>query len=118
MRVKTGFTRRRRHKKVLDRASGYYSSGSRSYISAVEKNDRGLAYSYRDRKVRKRDFRKLWITRINAAARLNGTTYSKLINGLKRAGIELDRKVLADMAVRDPKGFATVVSLAAPEIQT
>ncbi|MCB0394038.1 MAG: 50S ribosomal protein L20 [Bdellovibrionales bacterium] len=112
MRVKTGFTRRRRHKKVLERASGYYSSGSRSYISAVEKNDRGLAYAYRDRKVKKREFRKLWIARINAAARLNGTTYSKLMNGLKKAGIELDRKVLADIAVRDPQGFSSIVSQA------
>jgi large subunit ribosomal protein L20 len=112
MRVKTGFTRRRRHKKVLKRASGYYASGSRCYISAVEKNDRGLAYSYRDRKVKKREFRKLWIARINAAARLNGTTYSKLMNGLKKVGVDLDRKVLADIAVRDPQGFSAIVSQA------
>ena len=109
MRVKTGFTRRRRHKKILKRASGFYSMNSRSYSVAAEKSDRALAYAYRDRKARKREMRTLWIARINAAARQNGTTYSRLSGALKKAGIELDRKVLADMAVRDPKAFSALV---------
>lgn len=107
-RVKGGPRSRRRHKKVLKRASGYYSSNSRCYIHAVEKNDRALAYAFRDRKVKKRMFRTLWTVRINAAARANGTTYSRLMHGLKEAGITLDRKVLADMAVNDPAGFSTL----------
>ena len=111
-RVKRGVTARRRRKKVLKRAEGYYSAGSRSYIHAREKNDRGMVFAYRDRKVKKRQFRLLWIQRINAAARINGTTYSKLINGLAKAGIEMDRKVLADLAVSNPAGFASVVKQA------
>lgn len=111
-RVKSGLTNRKRHKKVLKRAKGYYSSGSRCYIHAVERNDRALVFAYRDRKVRKREFRKLWTVRINAAARMNGTTYSRLMNGLKKAGMDLNRKVLADLAVMDPQGFATVVQTA------
>ncbi len=111
-RVKRGVTARRRRKKVLDRAEGYYSAGSRSYIHAREKNDRGMVFSYRDRKVRKREFRSLWIQRINAAARLNGTTYSKLMNALITKGIEMDRKVLADLAVTSPEGFASLVKSA------
>ncbi len=113
MRVKAGITRRRRHKKVLERASGYYSANSRQYKIAVEKNDRALVYAYRDRRVKKREMRRLWIIRINAAARLNGTTYSALMNGLKSKGIELDRKTLAELAVNDPNGFANVVQQAA-----
>jgi large subunit ribosomal protein L20 len=108
-RVKRGVTARRRRKKVLKRAEGYYSSGSRTYIVAREKNDRGMVYAYRDRKVKKRAFRTLWIQRINAAARLNGTTYSELIHGLLKNGITMDRKVLADLAVSDAAGFAAVV---------
>lgn len=108
-RVKRGVTARRRRKKVMDRAEGYYSSGSRCYIHAREKNDRGMVFSYRDRKVRKREFRSLWIQRINAAARLNGTTYSVLMNALATKGIEMDRKVLADLAVTNADGFATLV---------
>jgi len=108
-RVKRGVTARRRRKKVLKRAEGYYAMGSRAYIHAREKNDRGLAFSYRDRKVRKREFRSLWIQRINAAARLNGTTYSKLINALLNKGIDLDRKVLADLAVNNADGFSALV---------
>ncbi len=111
-RVKRGVTARRRRKKVLKRAEGYYSLNSRSYIHAREKNDRALAYSYRDRRVKKREFRSLWITRINAAARLNGTTYSALMNALSKKGIALDRKVLADLAVRDAAGFAALVKQA------
>jgi large subunit ribosomal protein L20 len=108
-RVKRGVTARRRRKKVLKRAEGYYSSGSRCYIHAREKNDRGMVFAYRDRKVKKRAFRALWIQRINAAARLNGTTYSKLMNALSTKGIDMDRKVLADLAVTDAAGFAAVV---------
>ena len=104
-RVKSGMTNRRRHKKILKRTKGYYSAGSRSYIHAVEKNDRGMAYAYRHRKMKKRTFRALWNQRINAAARLNGTTYSRLIGGLIKAGITLDRKVLADLAVKDAAAF-------------
>jgi large subunit ribosomal protein L20 len=108
-RVKRGVTARRRRKKVLDRAEGYYSAGSRSYIHAREKNDRGMVFAYRDRKVRKREFRALWIQRINAAARLNGTTYSVFMNALITKGITLDRKVLADLAVSSAEGFAALV---------
>jgi large subunit ribosomal protein L20 len=108
MRVKGGFTNRRRHKKVLKRASGYYSANSRAYTHAVEKNDRALAYAYKHRKMKKRDFRALWNQRINAAARLNGTTYSRLIGGLIKAGITLDRKSLADLAITDAAGFSAL----------
>lgn len=109
-RVKRGVAARKRRKKFFQRAEGFYSSGSRAYIHVREKTDRALAYSYRDRKVRKRDFRVLWIQRINAAARLNGTTYSKLINALNTSGLALDRKVLADLAVHDAAGFAALCS--------
>lgn len=108
MRVKGGFTNRRRHKKVLKRASGYYSANSRCYTHAVEKNDRALAYAYKHRKMKKREFRALWNQRINAAARINGTTYSRLIGGLAKAGVDLNRKVLADMAIRDTAGFSAL----------
>ncbi len=108
MRAKRGVKARRRRNKVLKRAKGYYSAGSRSYTIAVEKNDRGLAYAYRDRKVKKREFRKLWTIRINAAARANGTTYSRLIGALNKSDIDLDRKILADLAVNDEKAFAEI----------
>ncbi len=108
MRVKGGFTNRRRHKKVLKRAKGYYSAGSRAYIHAVEKNDRGMAYAYKHRKMKKREFRALWNQRINAAARLNGTTYSRLIGGLIKAGVEVNRKMLAELAVSDSASFAAL----------
>lgn len=108
MRVKGGFTNRRRHKKVLKRTKGYYSAGSRAYIHAVEKNDHALQYAYRDRKTKKRTFRRLWSQRINAAARLNGTTYSRLIGGLIKAGIVVDRKVMADLAVNDANAFSAL----------
>ena len=107
-RVKSGMTNRRRHKKVLKRTKGYYSAGSRSYTHAVEKNDRGMAFAYKHRKMKKRAFRALWTQRINAAARLNGTTYSRLIGGLIKAGIELDRKVLADLAIQDAAAFTSL----------
>jgi len=109
MRVKRGFKARRRRKKVLDRASGFYSANSRAFSIAAEKVDRAMAYEYRDRRVKKREFRKLWTQRINAAARQNGTTYSRLMGALKKAGIELDRKVLSDMAIRDKAAFTALV---------
>jgi len=112
MRVKRGTVARARRKKVLERASGYYSAGSRLFTVAKERNDRALVYAYRDRKAKKREFRKLWTIRINAAARLNGTTYSVLIGALKKAGIELDRKVLSDLAIHDPAAFSAVVKQA------
>lgn len=111
-RVKGGFTNRRRHKKVLKRASGFYSANSRCYTHAVEKVDRALAYAYRDRKAKKRTFRRLWTQRINAAARLNGTTYSILIGAINKKGLQIDRKVLADLAVTDASGFASIVKQA------
>ena len=114
MRVKRGFKARRRRAKVLDRAKGYYSANSRSFTVAIEKNDRALAYEYRDRRQKKRDFRRLWTQRINAAARMNGTTYSRLIGALKKANIDLDRKVLADLAVKDAQGFSQLVSQVLP----
>jgi large subunit ribosomal protein L20 len=105
-RVKSGKTHRARHKKVLKAAKGRYSANSRSYIHAVEKNDRAMAYAFRHRKMKKRQFRALWNQRINAAARLNGTTYSRLIGGLIKAGVELDRKSLAELAIHDALAFA------------
>lgn len=112
MRVKRGAVARKRRAKVLERASGYYSAGSRLFTVAKERNDRALVYAYRDRKAKKREFRKLWNQRINAAARLNGTTYSVLIGALKKADIELDRKVLSDLAIFDPLAFSAVVKKA------
>ncbi len=112
MRVKRGFKARRRRNKVLKRVSGFYSANSRAYTHAVEKMDRALAYEYRDRKTKKRHFRSLWTQRINAAARLHGTTYSRLIGALKKAQIQVDRKVLADLAVNDLAGFGKIVQMA------
>lgn len=111
-RVKRGVTARARHKKVIAMASGYRGRGNSCYRVALEKVEKGLAYAYRDRKARKREFRSLWIRRINAGARANGMTYGQFINGLNRAGIELDRKVLADIAVRDPASFSAIVEQA------
>ena len=113
MRVKRGSHRKDRRKKILKLAEGYWGGKSRLHRTAKIQVDKSLQYAYRDRKQRKRDFRSLWITRINAAARLNGTTYSALVSGLKGAGVELDRKVLADLAVRDPQAFTRRVELAA-----
>ena len=111
-RVKGGYVTRRRRNKVLKLAKGYFGSKHTLYKTAHEQVMRSLAYSYRDRKVRKRDFRKLWIQRINAACQLNDMKYSRFINGLNRAGIEVNRKMLAEMAVNDAKGFAQLVELA------
>ena len=104
-RVKRGVTAHARHKKVLGLAKGYRGRGSTAYRIAIEKVEKALQYAYRDRRNRKRDFRRLWITRINAAARENGMSYSSFIHGLGLAGITLDRKVLSDIAVRDPETF-------------
>ncbi len=111
-RVKTGFTRRRRHKKVLKLTKGQFGTKHRLFRRANEAMLKSLWYAYRDRRTRKRDLRRLWITRINAAARLNGTTYSRLISMLKKADIAINRKMLADLAVRDPKAFAAIVEKA------
>lgn len=108
-RVKGGVKARARHKKVLKLAKGYFGSKSKLYRIANQAVMKSLVYSYRDRRQKKRDFRKLWITRINAAARQNGLSYSRFMNGLKKSGIELNRKVLADMAVNDAAGFAKLV---------
>ncbi len=108
-RAKGGPKTRARRKRVLNLAEGFWGAKSRLYRIATEAVDRSLKYSYRDRKARKRDFRRLWIARINAAARLNGLSYSTFIAGLAKAGVELDRKVLADLAVSDPAGFARLV---------
>lgn len=112
MRVKKGVTARAKHKKILKAAKGMQHNRTRSFRLAKQAVIRALQYAYRDRRNRKRDIRSLWITRINAAARENGTTYGKLIAGIKAAGIELDRKVLAEMAVSDPKAFTAVVKAA------
>ncbi len=111
-RVRRGFRARRRRNKVLKMARGYQGGRSKLYRTARNAVFKALGYAYRDRRVRKRDFRRLWIVRINAAARLNGVTYSRLIHGLKKAGIELDRKVLADIALHDPDGFAKIAEAA------
>jgi len=111
-RVKTGVVRRRRHKKVLKQAKGFYSGRRKHFRKAKEQLERSLYYAFRDRKQKKREFRKLWIIRINAACRLNDMSYSRFINGLKKAGIELDRKILADMAMNDAAAFSAVVEKA------
>ncbi|KAB8143835.1 50S ribosomal protein L20 [Chloroflexia bacterium SDU3-3] len=111
-RVKRGVMVRKRHNKLLKEVKGYRGSRSRRIKVARETLMKALSYAYRDRRNRKRDFRRLWITRINAAARLNGISYSRLMSGLKKANIDIDRKMLADLAVRDPKGFTLVVEQA------
>lgn len=116
MRVKRGFKARRRRKKVLKLAKGFRGGRSKLFRTAADAVDKALMYAYRDRRVRKRDFRKLWIARINAAARMNNLSYSKFIHGLKLAGVELDRKVLAELAVSDPSGFSQIASLASEQL--
>jgi large subunit ribosomal protein L20 len=111
-RVKRGTKRRAKRKKILDRASGYFLTKSKLYRAAKEAVDRGLKFAYSGRKQRKRQYRSLWIVRIGAAAKLNGLSYNKFINGLKRAGVELDRKMLADIAVKDPAGFKNLAEQA------
>ena len=111
-RVKRGVVARRRHKKVLKEAKGYYGARSRIFRVAKQAVTKAGQYAYRDRRQRKRQFRSLWITRINAQSRANGLNYSRLINGLKKASIELDRRVLADLAVHDKPAFAAIVEQA------
>ncbi|HVC26078.1 MAG TPA: 50S ribosomal protein L20 [Acidimicrobiales bacterium] len=111
-RVKRAVHGRKKHRAVLERAKGYYGNKSRSYRAANEQVMHSLQYAYRDRRARKGDFRKLWIQRINAAARIEGMSYSRLIAGLHRAGVTVDRKILADVAVRDPNAFGKIVAVA------
>lgn len=111
-RVKRGVIARARHKKVLKQAKGYYGARSRVYRVAVQAVTKAGQYAYRDRRQRKRQFRQLWIARINAASRANGMTYSKFINGLKKASVEIDRKILADIAVFDASAFTALVKKA------
>lgn len=111
-RVKTGIVRRQRHKKVLKLARGFYSGRRKHFRKAKEQLERSLCYAFRDRKQKKRDFRSLWITRINAACRINEISYSRFMHGLKLANIELDRKILADMAMSEPANFAKIVEAA------
>ena len=111
-RVKRSVNAKKKRRKVLARAKGYYGMKSRSNRNAKQQVQHSMQYQYRDRRNKKREFRKLWITRINAAARLNGMSYSKFMNGLSKAGVELDRKVLADMAVADPEAFAAIAEVA------
>lgn len=115
-RVKGGTVTRRRRKKVLKLAKGYYGSKHRLYKVANQQVMKSLMYAYRDRRKRKNEFRKLWITRINAAARQNGISYSRLMHGLKLAGIEVNRKMLADLAVTDPKAFTELVNAAKAQL--
>ncbi|WP_243547108.1 50S ribosomal protein L20 [Pseudodesulfovibrio tunisiensis] len=117
MRVKRGVAAKRRHNKYLKLAKGYRGAGSRLYRTARERVEKALAKAYRDRKRKKREFRKLWIMRINAAARVHGLSYSRFMSGLKKAGIELNRKVLADMAVRDKEVFAKIAEAAKAKVK-
>jgi len=116
MRVKRGFKARKRRKKVLKLAKGYRGGRSKLFRTAADAVDKALMYAYRDRRVRKRDFRRLWIARINAAARMNNLSYSKFVHGLKIAGVELDRKVLAELAISDPSGFSQIAKLASEQL--
>ncbi|MCD6322898.1 MAG: 50S ribosomal protein L20 [Clostridiales bacterium] len=115
-RVKGAVTTRARRRKVIKQAKGYFGTKSINFKVAKQAVMKSLQYAYRDRKANKRNFRKIWITRINAAARINGMSYSKFMNGLKLSGIELNRKVLADMAINDPGGFASLVEQAKKKV--
>jgi len=108
-RVKRGTTKQARHRKIIKAAKGYRGRRKNTFRVAIQAVEKGLQYAYRDRRVRKRDFRALWIQRINAAARTHGLTYSQFMNGVHKAGIELDRKVLAELAVNQPEAFTAVV---------
>lgn len=112
MRVKGGVVRRRRHKKIIRQTKGYYGSRHKLFRRANEAWMKAMTYAYRDRRNKKRDMRRLWIQRINAAARLNGTTYSRFIHDLKEAEIEIDRKMLAELAVNEPEAFTKIVETA------
>ena len=113
MRVKRGTKRTKRRKKILKQAKGFYGGKSRNFRVAKEAVERSMQFAYRDRRTRKRDFRRLWIVRINAGARLNGLSYNRFMHGLQKANCELNRKMLADLAVRDPEGFAELAKVAA-----
>ena len=115
-RVKRGTKGRARHKKILKRAKGYVGGRRRQYRQARETVEKGLTYAYRDRRVRKREFRSLWIVRINAAARAAGLSYRQLVHGLRKGGVAVDRKILADLAMHDPPGFAALVRLAKDQL--
>jgi large subunit ribosomal protein L20 len=115
MRVKRGFKARRRRQKVLKLAKGFRGGRSKLFRTAADSVDKALSYAYRDRKQRKRQFRRLWIARINAAARMNDLSYSRFISGLKKADVNLDRKVLAELAISDPTGFAQIAVLASQQ---
>ncbi len=117
-RVKRGITKRKRHKKILKLAKGYRGAKSKLFRPANQQVMKSLYYAYVGRKLKKRDFRKLWITRINAAARSNGLSYSKFINGLKQAGIKINRKMLADLAANDSEAFSELVDLVKEHIQS
>jgi len=112
-RVKRGVAGRKKRKKIMRLAKGFFGARRRTYRLATESVNRALAFAFRDRKARKREFRSLWIARINAAARLNNLSYSRFIDGLKKAGVSLDRKVLADIAVHDPRAFSEIAGIAA-----
>ncbi|GMA51855.1 50S ribosomal protein L20 [Alicyclobacillus contaminans] len=116
-RVKGGVVTRRRHKKILKLARGYRGSKHRLFRTAKQQVMKSLMYAYRDRRVRKRDFRRLWIQRINAAARLNGLSYSRFMYGLKLAGVDVNRKMLADLAVADSKAFTELANVAKSKLQ-
>jgi large subunit ribosomal protein L20 len=111
-RVKRSVTAHKKRRKILKAAKGFLLSRSKLLRTATEAVNHAMAYAYRDRKVRKRDFRKLWITRISAAARLNDISYSRLINGMHKAGVEIDRRVLSELAIHDPRGFSEIVTIA------
>ena len=111
-RIKRGTVKRRKHKKVLKEARGYYGSKSRSYKIAKEQLLKSMSYAYRDRKNNKRNFRRLWITRINAAARINGISYNEFISGLKKASVDINRKILSELAVSDPDAFQKLTEIA------
>ena len=117
-RVKRGVTAHARHKKVLKLAKGYRGRAKNAFRVAIEKVEKGLQYAYRDRRNRKRAFRALWIQRINAGARQNGLTYAQFMNGMKKAGVELDRKVLSDLATREPEAFKSLVEQARQALTT
>ena len=116
-RIKGGLNAKKRHKRILKLAKGYRGAKSKQFRTAKQAVMKSLNYAYIGRKQRKRDFRKLWITRINAAARINGLSYSKFMNGLKVAGVNMNRKVLADMAINDEKGFAQLVEMAKSNVK-
>jgi large subunit ribosomal protein L20 len=116
MRIKRGFKARRRRKKVLKLARGFRGGRSKLFRTAADSVDKALMYAYRDRRARKRDFRSLWVARINAAARINNLSYNKFMHGLKLANVEIDRKVLAELAISDPAGFARIANLASRQL--